>query len=117
MLIIYEGDDGDTAANHTCFTVTLNQPRTRDVVFALTVSNTSTATPGVDFELSDANITITPEIVEEEYMACVYLTIIGDNDVEDDELIVIEVTALADQDRVYGSNYIRAMIIDNDGTA
>ena len=86
-------------------------------MFALTVSNTSTATPGVDFELSDANITITPDIAEEEFMACVYLTIIGDTYVEDDELIVIEVTSLAEQDRVYGSNYIRAMIIDNDGTA
>lgn len=117
-LRIYEGDIGDSDTNMTCFVVSLNQPRTRDVVFLFMVSNMSTATPGVDFELSDANITITSEFADEEYYTCVYLTVIGDDDVEDDELIVIDIVPLSSLDRVEladGSNSIRATIVDNDG--
>ena len=118
MLIIYEGDDGDREANHTCFTVSLNQPRTRDVVFTLEVSMMSTATPGVDFERPADNITITPEIQGEEYVTCVYIIVIGDDEVEDNELIVINVAPLSPLDRVEsadGSSSTRATIIDNDG--
>ena len=114
-LIIYEGDDGDSDTNITCFIVSLNRPRTRDVVYTLEVSNTSTATPGVDFELSATNITITPEIQGEEYMTCVYITIYGDNIAEDDELLVINVVPMSPQDRVDDTNSIRVTFIDNDG--
>lgn len=116
-LTILEGDDGDTTVNRTCFAVTLNQPRSRDVVFVFTVSNMSTATPGVDFEFPD-NITISPGFSMEEYMECLDLVVLGDDIVEDDELIVLYVRALAEQDVVEsedGSSSLRATIVDNDG--
>ena len=84
-------------------------------MYTLEVSNMSTATPGVDFELSATNITITPGIQGEEYVACVYITVNGDDLVEDDELLIINVVAMSPLDRVDGTNSIRVTFIDNDG--
>lgn len=116
-LTIVEGDEGDRSTNHTCFTITLNQPRLRDVVFTITFNTMlSTASPGDDFYPLPENITITPDFNEEKYF--LYLVVIGDDLVEDDEDIVYDVMALAEQDSVESvdsSNSLRVTIMDDDG--
>lgn len=98
--------------------VLLNSPRNRDSVFMITVSNISIAVLGVDFEPLLANITIFSDIAEEEYIQCVNISIVGDDEVEDDELIVLDVRALSEKDSVESvddSSSLIVTVVDNDG--
>jgi hypothetical protein len=116
-LVVYEGDEGESTLNQTCFNATLNQPRSRDSIFVITVSSMSTATSAVDFEPL-GNITVPTNYSGDVYEECVNITVIGDAIVEDDEFIIFNITALSPLDIVTssdGSNTLQVTIIDNDG--
>jgi hypothetical protein len=115
-LTVSEGDDGENTTARVCFTATLNQPRSRNSVFELTVSSLSTATLGVDFVVP--LVVVPADFQGEVYMACVNITIIGDDEVEADEMVVFVVVALTQDNIVVsadGSNFVEMTIIDNDG--
>ena len=98
-----------------CFYVAVNQPRDREVVYDLYLSNMSTATYGVDFEVYPLNVTVPIEFGGSVYTSCVTVTILGDDLVEEDEFFRYRIDPLNPQDLVDGSNVLMVTIVDEDG--
>lgn len=117
---ITESDDGEEIVVRTCFRANLPQPLNREVIFGLIESNSSTSTRGAEYY---PNITI-PDIIiprgfRGEFRECIDIVVIGDNLVEDDEIIVYDVVSLSGRRDVvaYPQNMdsIVINVSDNDG--
>ena len=113
-LVVTEEDEG-SVERMACFYVAVNRPRDREVVYQLVFSNMSTATYGVDFEVYPLNVTVPTNFDEDVFMSCVRVTILGDDVVEEDEIIRYRTEPLYMQDRVNGSDVLIVTILDEDG--
>jgi hypothetical protein len=100
---VTEPFQGENRTETVCFNVNLNLPRLRDAIFTFNASNLSTATPGLDFYPTYLVITI-PASFTNNTSYCVNLTILGDGLLEDDEVIVFNVAAIAEEDMVLPPN-------------
>ena len=113
---ITEPDEGETVGIEVCFEASVDLPRRTDAIFALLISNSTTANVA-DFSIQPS--LIIPTGFGGFYNQCVEIDIFGDNRFESSELIVVEVRPLAEGDRVQfpeeSSESLQVNIIDNDG--
>lgn len=119
-----EPDAGMDRTEVVCFMLDIRFPRRREAVFTFTLSNSSTAILGEDFDAPYIfNITI-PDMIYSRYDLnnrmpfCVDVTIIGDDDMEADKTIVYYVVAEEEEDSVVfrnGTDNFEITIRDNDG--
>ena len=117
-MYVTEPDTDDDSVVTVCFNATVILPRRRDAVFELVFNNgTTTATLDVDFSLNSTLITI-PSGTSGYFSDCVDLVIVGDNTIEEDELVVYDLVPLSYNDSVIfpeGLDSISVTILDNDG--
>jgi hypothetical protein len=111
-------NEGESDMVHVCFSSLLNQTLNRDAVFQLTPSNQTTASLETDFTLDNSsNITLSAGS-SGETTSCIQLTIIGDNLVENNEVIVYDVIAIDGMDHVKFPNDTKSLmveVLDNEG--
>ena len=112
LLTIAEGYE--SSSNRVCFTVSLNQPRSRDVVFLLELSNASTATEGLDFVAFPDRITVISTAIDTD-TTCVGIVINDDSRPEEEEFFTYYVRPLDGRDYVDGPDNVTVRIVDNDG--
>ena len=120
--IILEPDNDQTTSIDVCFQTYVNGTLLRDAVFELQFINGSAAL-GVDvitYSLP-ANITV-PAGHRGLFSECYTLSVIGDNEREENEDIIFAFRAFNEMDSVYiplsvqfGADGIRIVIYDNDG--
>ena len=103
-----------SSSNRVCFTVSLNQPRNRNIVFQLVLSNTSNATVGEDFVGFPNSITI-PSTSFDRDETCVGIFIVDDSLAEGDEVFTYFIRPLDERDYVDGPDNVTVRILDNDG--
>lgn len=109
--------DGETVNVTICFEAYVDQPRFRDAEFELVFSTLSIASPN-EYILATAPLVIIPATFTGFYRACADVTVFGDEIVEEDEVIIVDVRPLSFGDMVQfpnGSDSIRLYIIDDDG--
>ncbi len=116
-----ELDTRDFATVRACFTAELDRPLfTRDAVFEFILSNLTTATFGVDFIPNTNNSFLTiPATFSGRFEECIEVFIIGDNDIETDEVVVYDLIPLSSLDTVLfpsGASSLVINILENDGT-
>ena len=118
-MYVTELDSGYDSVVTVCFNATVSEQRRREAVFELVLDNTTTATLDYDFFPNNTDLFITiPSGFYGNFSDCVDLVIVGDNLVEDDELVVYDLVPLSDKDYVMfpgGLDSISVTIIDNDG--
>ena len=115
MQLVVEPNLFDFVNINLCFAANVPQPLGREAVFEFVISNTSTA---IIFEDYTPNITspflTIPPLFSGRFFTCVVLQIIGDNDVEGNEVIVSDLVPLSPQDSVANDSTLVITIIDND---
>ena len=117
VLTATEPDEGEASDATVCFETTVNLTRRMDAEFDLLLTNSTTANATNDFSSSRDNLTI-PSGFEGFYNACITFTFLGDDVVENDELIEFEVQPQSEKDAVVfpeQSELLTINIIDNDG--
>ena len=100
-----------------CFVANVNQPRRREAVFELILSNATTADNSTDFNITMRYVRV-PMGFNGSFRECLYLLVLDDLLVEYDEVVVLEVRAVSDRDMVQfpeGSESLVFNIFDNDG--
>lgn len=112
-LAVAELDEGESSDATFCFETIVNLTRRMDARFDLLISNSTTANITSDFSSNLSTLAISSGF-EGFYNACTTLTILGDDVVEDDELIELEVRPQSERDTVLFSE-LTIVIIDNDG--
>lgn len=113
---ITEPDEGEVANVTACFEAGVDIPRRRDADFELILSNLTTAN-STEFIPSSA-LRVRMDF-SGFFNSCVDFIILGDDLVESDEVIIVDIRPLSDRDRVQfsdGSDSLTVNIIDNDGT-
>ena len=116
---VLEPDCGEFATVYVCFSASVQEPLDSAAVFEFVASDLTTATTNVDFviQLSSPFLTI-PSGFAGQYVECVHIVIIGDNEVEEDERIVFGLVPLSEQDRVTfppEATELVINILNNDG--
>lgn len=120
VFYITEPDEGDRTVLSQCFEATVAQPRRNDALFEFILSNSTTALPEVDIMFSTPSPILTvPAGFSGFFNVCAELTILGDDLVEDNEVVIYSVVPLSDSDVVQfpeGADSLILNIIDNDGS-
>ena len=115
---VTEPDEGDNnALISSCFQANVTRMRRRDAVFPFVLLNSSTAYLGSDY-MVDHDYIIIPTGFSGLFAECVSIMIIGDNMIEENEVIEYNVLPTAERDSVtnYGGyDPLRVTILDNDG--
>jgi hypothetical protein len=119
LVNITERNAGEDSVVSFCFRSSIAEPLTRNVVFGLLESNETTSTSGAEFypNISVADVVI-PLGFSGEFSQCIDIVIIGDNIVEEDEVITYDVMSLSGRDVVrfpQNSSSIVINVQDNDG--
>lgn len=119
MVSVLEMNVGEQDMVHVCFMISsqLNQTLNRDATFQFAVSNLTTARLESDFIFTNSSSFTLPAGSSGD-TTCIKFTIIGDNLVENDEVIVYDVLALDKLDQVAFPNdteSLRIEVLDNDG--
>ena len=122
MLTAVEPDVRETVNVTACYTASILQPLERDAEFEFVlISENSTATLSLDFFVPelDRPVLVIPSGEAGEYFRCINVTIIGDDEVEGDEVAVYELVPVDDRDAVlFPSDTMEIVItiIDNDNS-
>lgn len=112
---VLEPDQGETLAVTFCFTATVATPRINPT-FDFALSPTTTATSGSDFFPISQTLVI-PTNFTGNFMRCIDVLIIGDNQQERTEIVAYELIPRSSIDRVVFPNGTDLLIsiVDNDG--
>lgn len=117
-ITIKEADNGSESNGSFIFSAKFNQPRSRDSVFELVLSDSTTATQVVDYVVDTQNITLPADLEGDEFESVFYVIIFGDDIYEQNEQIVFYIRPLSDKDSVEfpsGADSLDVTIVDNDG--
>ena len=103
---ILEPGSGSFTTATSCFSANISHPLNRDAEFKFVPSNLTTATPDVDFQTNGAGALLTiPMNFSGDFLDCVDIAvIIGDDSLEENELVVYELRAVSPLDRVFPPN-------------
>lgn len=121
VLNVTEPDEGENITVTSCFQANVTRPRRRAAIFEISFLNSSTADLVSDFATNRiANpYIVVPVDFSGLFIECVILEVIGDNMIEEDEVIEYDVEPVADRDSVEnimgGAGLLRVNIFDNDG--
>ena len=118
---VTELDRGENETLMVNFSASISEPLSRDVMFGLRQRTDNTAASfNSDYNLTSQTITI-PTNFSGEFETYIGIVILGDDDVEDDVFLVLEVTPLLPVDSVLflddDADAITVYIEDNDGMA
>ena len=120
MVYVIEPDDGSRTNAAFCLEATVNEPRLRNAYFQSVLLNSTNATLYSDFEANFSDRIVIPEGFSGFFNRCIVLTVLGDDEIETNEVIVVEVRPLSSRDIVeYINSDVEALtvkIVDNDGT-
>ena len=114
---VQEPDEGVNYTVATCYQANVTQMRIREAVFVFTLLNSSTATDMVDFD-SDRDTPyyiIIPVGFYGIFRECANLTIIGDDIIEQNEVIEYELVPRSARDSIEPQPLLIINILDNDG--
>lgn len=118
VINVTEPDERENITLTSCFQADVQETRRRAAVFELRFLNSSTADLYSDFFNSTSYI-IVPAGFNGFFMECVDTTIVGDNSIEEDEVIEYELLPLSELDFLQYPNAstspLRIYISDNDG--
>ena len=119
MVNVSEPAFGNITLVPMCFTAQVNMPLDRDAIFDLSLSNLSTASISDDFILNTSNpLTIVAGFYGN-FSGCIDFVVIGNQDIEDTETVIYEITVRSMFDRVVfpsnASNLLIVTIFDNLG--
>ena len=117
---ITEGDRGQETAVSFCFRAVIQQPLINVVIFELIESNNdTTSTIGAEFYL---NVTLPDVIIplgfSGIFMQCIDIVVIGDDVVEENEVIVYGIVSFSGRDVVRFPGNVDSLVIniqDDDG--
>ena len=118
---VQEPDLGESSVVSTCLTAFIGQPLDRVAAFVVTLSDSTTATFGVDFIMPNFTSPILkiPADLAGSYVNCIETLIIGNDIAEGDKVIRMEVTPLFSVDSVAFSGSdegsVVINILENDG--
>lgn len=113
---ITEPDFGEFRSATVCFTASFSQPTTMNVTFHLELSNMSTASVGNDFV--PIPFIVIPSGSSGSFRSCIDFTVVGDNFVENDEIVQYDILPLGSNRVEFPFNlpqFLAFNIIDNDG--
>ena len=112
-----EGNSGDFTSFQLCFSALVDEPLGRFAVFQFNETNRTTATFGVDFivNINSSFVVIGPDFAGL-FSFCLQLFIIGDDQVEPDEVVDYLLIPLSEFDAVDlgGAASLRFGILDDD---
>ena len=113
---VMEPDSGETIGVTFCFTARIQEPLSFQAFFRDVPNNASTALAGSDYLPNSIFIPETLPVGES--FGCVSMTIIGDDEVEGDEVAVINYVPLVPGDIILfasGASSLNITIVNNDG--
>ena len=121
VVYVTEPDEGDSVNATFCLEASVREPRLRNAYFLLTLNSSSTnATIYSDFAANFSGPIVIPEGFAGSFNRCVIVMVLGDDVIETNEVIVLEVMPLSSRDFVeYINSDVDALtvnILDNDGT-
>ena len=120
LFVVAEPDSDNNASVTICFESQIARPLFSEAVFHFMESSSTTATSGVDFFVSSLPYIIIPRGFSGNFSFCTEVVILGDDMIEQNEFVVLEVGRMESTDDVvirYPENatMIVVEIIDTDG--
>ena len=112
-----EPGKGETTTIRACFEADVEIPRRCPAQFQFEVSNKTTADQVFEFTFTPSSLSI-PVGFSGDFQMCVDWTVMDDDYVEDNEVVIIAVRPLSVIDMVQfpnGTQYLAGTIIDDDG--
>ncbi len=120
LFVNVEPDSGANQTVSVCFESQINRPLFRSALFILIPSTSTTAMPDVDFFLNSSMYIIIPRGFNGTYRDCINVVLIGDDEVEDNEIIEFVIATTTSTDNVVyvypeNASSVVIYIADNDG--